>query len=342
MKLCIAFILSFLSAYALSATPFDTERFKKLLGAESPRDFSGVVLITQEGEKLFSYSSDTAATTALNAQGNKLELQSQFVIGSLSKQMTAVIILQLMEADKLKLDATLPASGLKLEETWADRVTVRQLLTHSSGVSIPGKSLLFEPGKGFAYSNYGFDLLGKLAETVSGRSYHQLTADLFKQCGMSHSFAGAKPARTDAPRLVAGFSEESEGLKRMDNEKLYQHLPSSGVVSSAADLDRWNACLHGGVLLKPEDYRQMVHASNSRQYRWGELGYGYGLQILEDKPLEFSHSGYVPGYISTLIYYPEKKISMVVLENISWSLKDLPRAFFPHDSIRKALRQSLN
>ncbi len=86
----------------------------------------------------------------------------------------------------------------------------------------------------------------------------------------------------------------------------------------------------------------MITHAVIRPRKWGLLKYGDGIIVgsLDGIP-ELSMSGYVPGFISTMIYYPKTKISIVMLENISPSSFDMNRAFYFHDQVRKIVRSSL-
>ena len=115
-------------------------------------------------------------------------------------------------------------------------------------------------------------------------------------------------------------------------------------MSTAEDLRRWNDCLHGGGLLSPASYAAMTkpRPQATRTHRWGRLGYGFGLQVSDEGgERELSHGGYVPGYVSTLIRYPEEGVDLVVLENVSWRAADMARAFWMHDRVRASVRARL-
>jgi CubicO group peptidase (beta-lactamase class C family) len=85
-----------------------------------------------------------------------------------------------------------------------------------------------------------------------------------------------------------------------------------------------------------------VSPSAKRSHRWGVLGYGLGIQVsAREDLLELSHSGYVPGYISTLIYYPQQQVSVVVLENTAWLSSDISRVFSVHDRLREIIRNMI-
>jgi CubicO group peptidase (beta-lactamase class C family) len=118
----------------------------------------------------------------------------------------------------------------------------------------------------------------------------------------------------------------------------------SGIISTVGNLQRWNRCLHGVKLLKALTYRAMITPTPSakRSHRWGVLGYGLGIQVsAREDLLELSHSGYVPGYISTLIYYPQQQVSVVVLENTAWLTSDISRVFSVHDRLREIIRNMI-
>jgi D-alanyl-D-alanine carboxypeptidase len=114
------------------------------------------------------------------------------------------------------------------------------------------------------------------------------------------------------------------------------------MISTAGDLDKWMYCLHNGDLLADTTCQAMITHAVSRPHRWGELKYGDGIMVDSlDGVVELSMSGYVPGFISTMIYYPETKVSMVILENISPSTSDWDRVYYFHDQIRKLVRAAL-
>ncbi len=124
-----------------------------------------------------------------------------------------------------------------------------------------------------------------------------------------------------------------------------QHNSSGGIISTAHDMLRWNECLHNGHILLPDSYNTFISPSVQRIHRWGKIGYGYGVQVANNNGiLEISHNGYVPGYCSTLIYYPLQKISLLILENKTlwtkeWKIPNHIRCYATHDAIRKIVRE---
>ncbi len=304
--------------FHLAATELPTDSFDSLL---SNKDFVGEVLITQGGKPVYQFESKPHSYLAGYENGG-------YLAGSISKQFVAAGILRLVDEDKVSLDSQiikiLPDAGIP------GTVLIRHLLDHSSGLIAPNKPLAFLPGTGFRYSNYGYDLLGKVLESAHKQPLSEVLDGISKQCGLSQT--GGELA------LVQGRLEDTEGnITLLPATAERPPLASGGLVSRAQDLARWNTCLYGSELLSEESLSYMTSATQSRNHRWGTLGYGAGIQISRVIPLEYSHSGYVPGFSSTLSYFPDKDISMVVLESTSWHWRDIPRAFRFHDELRKQL-----
>lgn len=289
--------------------------------SEPPRAFSGVAAIAKEGKVVFQHNSD-------NVDGD-----TRFIIGSLSKQMTAALVL--IKADKKQIDLNSPISRYlpNLYPDWADKVTVTHLLNHTSGIVATDKPLKSKPGTRFAYSNLGYDLLGEIVSSKPVKDYLGLAKLVFKYCDMPSSKAYGTTG------VVEGSVELNTGeLKAIKPRISEDSIPSGGIVSTVNDLIKWNQCLHEGRLFTKPLYQQMVEQAAVREHRWGQLGYGFGLQLLQSEGLvEYSHSGYVPGYIATLTYYPQTKTTLVVLENTSWMPNDMARVFYYHDALRKKL-----
>jgi CubicO group peptidase (beta-lactamase class C family) len=268
-----------------------------------------------------------------------LTLSSRFVVGSLTKQVTASLVLQQVDAGRINLDAPI-STYLELGADWAQRAKVRHLLNHTSGIAAVDGPLKTEPGAAFAYSNLGYELLGQIIEKVTAKSYSDMANALFESCGMNQSQI---LQLGDTPGLVEGYSEQTDHtLVVASQAERAQHLPPGGMVSTVSDLVRWNQCLHHGKVLSPASYLAMVTPSTKRPYRWGSLGYGFGLQIAEPEgAIEYSHCGYVSGFISTMTYYPATDRTFVALENVSWDAENFERVFAQHDAVRKLVLRVL-
>jgi len=304
--------------------------------ADVPRSFSGVAVIAKGNEITFSYTSASQSVSS-DLAAPAFTLQTPFVTASLSKQMTAALVMREVGQGRVDLDAPISQYLNYLKGKWNAVITVRQLLNHLSGIVAVDKPLKTVPGEVFAYSNIGYNLLGELVATTSGKDYEMLASDMFEYCGMDNT----SPSSNTNNALR--YHEKSLGeLVEITKDLPASTTPSAGIISTAEDLVAWNQCLHNSDLISAKSHVQMVAKGATRKHRWGELGYGFGLQLSDKAAIqEWSHSGYVLGYISTLSYYPKSDTSMILLENISWYPKDMTRVFHYHDKLRSQLLKQL-
>lgn len=316
------------------APRFATALTAALDDSAEKRPFSGVVLVASGDRIVGRYRAGFADP----ARSQPITEQSRFVIGSLSKQITAALVLREAEAGRLTLDdAIVRYLPLGLPAT----VHVRHLLNHTSGLRAIDEPLAREPGVSFEYSNLGYDLLGQLVEHTSGQPFSQAVKRLLAACDI------LGPGTLDSSNessLVVGFGESAEGrLSPLPQpSELREHPASGGLIASAGEFLRWSRCLQSKRAVSPSSLQAMTTASTTRAHRWGALGYGFGLQLLEsDGLLELSHSGYVPGFVSTWLEYPNRCTTVVIFENLATPVTDMSRAFAPHDAIRNAVRAAL-
>ncbi len=130
-------------------------------------DFNGVVLLTKDSTLIYKKAlgyADIERKTALKPG-------DQFVVGSISKQITAVLILREYEKGNIALDDTIRKYLPEINQPWADKVSIHHLLTHTHGIVDMDKPLEFEPGTQFHYSQLGYELLAQVLENVSGKSF---------------------------------------------------------------------------------------------------------------------------------------------------------------------------
>jgi len=113
---------------------------------------------------------------------NKTELEASdlFVIGSISKQITAVLVLKEMENGALKLDDPIQKFLPELKQSWAKEVTIHHLLTHTHGIIDINIPLAFQPGSTFQYSQLGYQLLANILEHTQKKSFKEISMEFFK------------------------------------------------------------------------------------------------------------------------------------------------------------------
>ena len=336
-----------------------TAEIKSLIQAaikDSPQPLSGSVILLERGKPLFELQ-----------KGEGISKDSRFVMASLSKQITATLILQAVDAGKLDLTQTLnhylfgdakgdnkalkavvagtnsSANALN-PSRYDERITLHQLLTHTSGVDKLGKANRFEPGRQFEYSNFGYSLLGQVLEKVNHQSFAEQVAQFatrYQLNGLSAELGSIAAIHSKVPSLAVGL-QESEVIAPSDLVLDEALLPAGGLIASAATYADFQQQLHAGKLLSPESYQRMTTAYTEIQFLWPNMRYGYGIRINKDDGLvEYSHTGYLTGYMSMTLHYPEFNLDLVMLENLSLNLNDRARVFELHNQIRQIIRSQL-
>jgi D-alanyl-D-alanine carboxypeptidase len=258
-----------------------------------------------------------------------LERDDLFRIGSITKTFTAVVVLQLVEEGKLRLDDSVRRYIPDFH--WDDAITVRQLLTHTSGIpdyqSVNGfterqrkdrgkrwtaeelvglvadRDLGFQPGTRFSYSNTNYALLGQVVRAAAGAPW-----------AMAHTFI---PSVENVPGgVIAGYSD-ADGDGRSDNigGGSWPALETEGeavgnIVSTAEDVLRFDVALFRGQLLRPESMDAMLGAGTE---------YGLGVQHWQAASgvAAVGHGGSDPGFGASMAYLPDHDIAVVVLVNDS-------------------------
>lgn len=343
----------------IASSASKTAEIKSLIQAaikDSPQPFSGSVILLERGKLLLELQ-----------KGDGISKDSRFVMASLSKQITATLILQAVDAGKLDLTQTLNhylfsdakgdnkalkavvagtnSSANALNPSRYDaRITLHQLLTHTSGVDKLGKANRFEPGSQFEYSNFGYSLLGQVLEKVNHQSFAEQVAQFatrYQLNGLSAELGSIAAIHAKVPSLAVGL-QESEVIAPSDLVLDEALLPAGGLIASAPAYAAFQQQLHAGKLLSPESYQRMTTAYTEIQFLWPNMRYGYGIRINKDDGLvEYSHTGYLTGYMSMTLHYPEFNLDLVMLENLSLNLNDRARVFELHNQIRQIIRSQL-
>lgn len=315
----------------LTANARLTQRIDSIVAAEQ---FSGVVLVTHEEKNIyegtFGYA-DLEKKTPISAE-------DQFVIGSISKQITAVLVLREVEKGTIELNAALKKYLPALEQEWRDSVTVHQLLTHTHGIVDLNEALAFEPGSQFQYSQLGFDLLAKILESVTGSSFEKLSMDLFAELNLKSTF---HPDTKRYSRLVKGYEEDSIGQLKFATTSLANFPAAGAFISTVNNLNAWNYMLHAGKIVQDTTLELMkTHFATRIHPIFGTVEYGYGLLFKEhEQNVQIGALGYADGFASASYYFPTAKMSMVVLSNVARDLDDFKNTFAVQTGILEAVKQ---
>jgi D-alanyl-D-alanine carboxypeptidase len=318
-----------------------SKKIDSLIKITNPRSFNGVVFIQQYGKvkysKAFGYTDFNKKTL--------LKITDQFSTMSIAKQITATLILQ--EVEKGKIDLNIPIRNYlpDLKYSWADTITIHQLLNHTSGLDSENldKPLKFVSGTAFSYSNIGYCLAGEILEKQSHKSYQELVTTIFKKCEMKNSYY---PTQSNSTFLTKGHTIKKDGTFKLNEQSYFapEEYFASHLIVTAPDLAKWNECLHNGKLLKSATYKMMTNYSiiNAHPlFGKNPIGYGYGLRINDkDSINEIGHTGFHPreGFTAVNLYYPKTKTSIIVMENQANENFDI--AYYFEQEIRAIVKQS--
>jgi CubicO group peptidase (beta-lactamase class C family) len=286
------------------------------------------VLVLRDGVAVFrrayglaDLEQQVAATPATN-----------YRLASLTKQFTAAAVLALSEDGRLALDDPV-RKWLPSLPPAADAVTIRQLLTHTSGLIdyedlIPPETTqqvhdadvlhllesqnrtYFAPGTSYRYSNSGYALLALIVARASGEDFASfLHARIFLPLGMRNTVAYEAGVSTVAERAF-GYSEERGAWRRTDQSVTSAVLGDGGVYSSIDDLAKWDAALYDERLLSARSLRLAFTPATATDDP--AVRYGFGWRITGET---LWHSGETVGFRNVIIRYPRHHFTVIVLTN---------------------------
>lgn len=292
--------------------------------------FAGTVMVLRHGKLIYQSASGLADRTARVP----VTMDTRFRIGSANKMFTAVGVLQLVEKGRIALDAPV---GTYLKDypnaEFAKTVTIRQLLSHTGGagdiftpeydakrleVRMPADYVaLFgsrapdtsAEGKN-AYAYYGFVLLGRIIEAVSGEDYYgYVQRHIFAPARMTGT--GSLPEDVAVPKRSRGYTRSNGKLADNAHTLPYRGSPAGGGYTNAADLIRFGTALRSGKLLSKAMLAQAT--SPQRPDGW----YGFGFWIGGQGPTRnWGHGGGAPGMNAAFRVFPELDAVVVALANL--------------------------
>ncbi len=290
------------------------------------KDFNGTVLVMQKGRAIYK----KAFGMADREWNIPNTMETKFRIGSVTKQFTAVCILQLAEQGKLALDDKL--SKYIANYPKGDSITIHMLLNHTSGIKnytelaefwpksvlplstdsmialFKNKPLDFSPGTKWNYSNSGYFLLGVIVEKASGKKFSDyLTDNIIKKLGLKNT--GMNQLDSVLAFRAKGYGKNRQGVWQHAMYISMEGPYSAGAMfSTVDDLYTWTKALTGNRVL-PEAYTKKMTTPYMNQY-----GYGIGVDSLKTHR-RISHSGGIPGFSSYLAFFPDDDLCVVTISN---------------------------
>jgi D-alanyl-D-alanine carboxypeptidase len=323
-------ILLFAAAPSTIAEDVIASRARGLLERTVREDGPGALFLLGRG--------DTIVYTGTRGRGHielgvALEPGHVFRIASVTKVFVAASVLKLAESGALSLDEPIARRLPEIRE--GDRITVRQVLNHTSGISdkaqdsersltsgsydrfarvaaIGQRPLDFAPGSAWRYSNAGFIVLGALVERITGTPWYvTLDQQFFTRLGLRHT--GYADARTLRPGRVAGYTTAAGQVRNV--EFISPTIPDAagGLVSRADDLFRWWRALAAGRIISRESVRQMMTPAAETS---GPIRYGLGVYVwtVQGETM-IGHTGQIPGFAAMVGYLPAQDVTIVALGN---------------------------
>ncbi|MCG8331425.1 MAG: beta-lactamase family protein [Chitinophagales bacterium] len=295
--------------------------------------FNGVALLIKDSTVVYSRSIGYSDIV----QKTPIVFNDQFVIGSISKQITAVLVLREYEKGTLELNDKINQYLIKIDQPWSEEVTVHQLLTHTHGIVALDQPLEFKQGSQFQYSQLGFELLAQILEKVTDKSFKTLSSELFKQYGLDNTF---HPLNNSYKRLVKGYEENEKGVFEFSTESLYNYVAAGSFISNAQDLSKWNQLLHTEKLVKNKTLALMKTRYATRIHPiFDTVEYGYGLLFKKgEENIQIGALGYAPGFVSASYFYPKTNMNLIILENTARDLNNFRNTFKVHTEIMELMK----
>lgn len=346
VRLLLAIVLAIPFPLLASQGGVPAQDIEALVARHAELDmFSGTVIVARHGRVV--HSSAYGQANRDHQIPNRLD--TRYNIGSIGKVLTAVAIMQLVEAGKLRLDDTLSRHLPDYPFPQKDTITLQQLLNHSSGLgdymehadykrAAPGiravadilpltysQKPLFPPGERFGYSNSGMVLLGAIIEKVSALSYPEyLKRHIFDPAGMSHT----RLAHEDEllTNRSIGYIADPHAGYRANVREIMPASADGGLRTTAPDLLRFDQALARDLLLRPESRQRMLTPVGPAPF----YASGWFTKRIEGH-LAVGHGGGAPGVNAEFRRYPDDAITVIVLSNYGMGATTLA------DDIEKAV-----
>jgi CubicO group peptidase (beta-lactamase class C family) len=329
----------------------------------------GAGLVIVQGDQIVHLKAFGVA----DRSGRLVTPQTPFFTGSTGKSFTALAIMQLVEADKIKLDAPVQTYLPWFRVADADaseRITVRQLLNQDSGLpqsigqtqlantdlsdsaiennvrALANVELIAPPGQRYEYSNANYVTLGMLIQAVSGQSYETYIRELiFQPLDMQNSFASKTEAEQDG--LAAGY-QKGFGIPVASPNLPFVRgsLPAGYLSMSAEDFGHYliaqlnDGSYHGVSVLSPAGISTLHHPDVPMPGSTDFYAMAWEVQHFQDVEV-LRHNGAVPGYMTDMFLVPQKNIAVAMVMNTYSPMLGIRVSRLPGSVLRMLLGQAV-
>ena len=302
--------------------------------------FNGSVLVAEKGKIIYKNGFGKA-----NMEWdipNKADTKHR--LASVTKQFTAMAIVQLAAANKLILDAPVTNYLPNYPKENGNKITIHHLLTHTSGLPnytsfsnyremmsehhspmdlvnlFSDLPLEFTPGEKFSYSNSGYALLGVIIEKITGKTYEQVLQDkIFSPLKMSDS--GFDNNSTVLKNRATGYYKVVNSFENAGYIDMTTAYAAGALYSTVEDLYLWDQALYTEQLV-PKKYMDLLFGKHI--LAWGGGDYGYGWEIgnmrignTKNESQTIAHSGGINGFNTRITRFPADQSVVILLNNTS-------------------------
>lgn len=313
-----------------------TDKIDRLLNLyDAFGELSGVILVAQDGKIIYKKAFGEANQEWKIANTT----DTKFRIGSLTKQFTAAIILQLEEEEKIKLKDNISDYLPYYRKDIGKKVTLHQLLNHTSGIPnyterpdflssiirsyLPTEQLVkeycsdhleFEPGKKFKYNDSGYVILGAIIEKVTGETFEtNLKKRILEPLEMNDS--GYDSPYTILEKRASGY--QKVGFQYINAMYIDMSIlnAAGGMYSTVEDLYKWDNALNGEVILSKKAKKKMFKPEKTGQYGYGWYVEDVQTNINGTETTKAYHTGDIKGFTSLNIKLIEANHTIIILSN---------------------------
>ncbi len=342
-----------------------------LATANKYKQFNGAALVAENGKVVYKGGFGMA-----NMEwGIPNTPDTKFRLGSITKQFTAMLTMQLVEQGKIKLDGKISDYLPDYRKDTGEKVTIHHLLTHTSGIpsytGLPGffanvsrnpykvdefvkkyasGDLEFAPGTKYSYNNSGYFLLGAIIERVSGKSYEQALKEMILDpLGMKNTgYDNHDPLIT---KRATGYVLTPRGYLNAAYLDMSIPYAAGSMYSTVEDLYLWDQALYTDKLITAQS-KELMYKPFLENYAYGWAVTQASFKV-NDQPVQvITHGGGINGFATTIVRFPKEKNLIVILDNSSQGPNRLSNAIgriiynqpyeLPKQSISVVIEKTIN
>ncbi len=348
--------------------PEKTAKIQEVLSlAHKYRQFNGSALVVEKGQVVYR----GAFGMANMEWGISNTPETRFRLGSITKQFTSMLTLQLVEQGKIKLDGKISDYLPDYRKDIGDKVTIHHLLTHTSGIpsytdqpaffenvsrnpykvadfvkKYTSGDLLFEPGSKYAYNNSGYFLLGAIIERVTGKLYEQvLRENILDPVGMKNT--GYDHYQTIIQKRAAGYSKTLDGYTNANYLDMSIPYAAGSLYSTVDDLHLWDQALYTDKLISAQS-KELMYKPFLQNYAYGWVVRDASFKQNEKPVPIIAHGGGINGFATFIARFPNEKSLIVILDNTGQNAQRLSDVIAkilygqPYDPPRMSIAEALD